>query len=77
MKQDLRFLLTEPFGGLRKETLDKLEVVVKQEILYFYLFCEKYSLKNKNIYGDTLHAKSKYDDVFTTEELLTIYLEQK
>jgi hypothetical protein len=46
-------------------------------MLSFSLFCEKYPLKNKNIYGDTLHAKNKYDDVFTTEELLTTYLEQK
>ena len=43
----------------------------------FAEFCSKYRDKNRNIYGEMLHAKSKYDDTYTTKELLEIYKKEK
>ena len=39
----------------------------------FAEFCSYYSCKNKNYKGEMLHAKSKYDQTYTTTELLEIY----
>lgn len=43
----------------------------------FVEWCTYYRDKNRNIYGDTLHAKSKYDETYTTKELLEIFKKEK
>jgi hypothetical protein len=36
-----------------------------------------YRDKNRNVHGNMLHAKSKYDDTYTTKELLEIFKKEK
>lgn len=43
----------------------------------FSEFCASYLDKNRNHLGEMLHAKSKYDDTYTTKELLEIYKKEK
>lgn len=70
MKKDLRFLLCEPFGGLRKETVDDLENVVKDFSVSFNLFCAKnYFYQYENIW------KNYVGTSFTTEELYNKFVE--
>ncbi len=43
----------------------------------FAEWCVKYRDKNRNVNGEMLHAKSKYDDTYLTRELLEIYKKEK
>jgi hypothetical protein len=36
-----------------------------------------YKDKNRNVYGHILHSKSKYDNAYTTKELLKMYKIEK
>jgi len=70
MKKDLRFLLCEPFGGLKKDTVDELENVVKDFILSFLTFLrENYSMENEGFYYDARGNE------YTDEELYNIFIE--
>ena len=39
----------------------------------FAEWCTKYRDKNRNVNGEMLHAKSKYDETYLTKELLEMY----
>ena len=52
-------------------------VIAEEFAVGFAEFCSKYHDKNRNIYGEMLHATSKYDDTYTTKELLEIYKKEK
>ena len=56
---------------------DSVEQLNDEFAIEFAEFCSNYRDKNRNIYGDMLHAKSKYDDTYTTKELLEIYKKEK
>jgi len=53
--------------------IEETEIIADEFAIGFAEFCSKYRDKNRNIYGEMLHAKSKYDDTYTTKELLEIY----
>jgi len=48
-----------------KQSHDYAEFAIK-----FSEYCALYSYKNRNMYGEMLHAPTKYDDLYTTKELL-------
>ena len=56
---------------------DSVEQLNDEFAIEFAEFCSKYRDKNRNIYGEMLHATSKYDDTYTTKELLEIYKKEK
>jgi hypothetical protein len=43
----------------------------------FAEWCTKYRDKNRNPFGEMLHAKSKYDETYLTKELLEMYKKEK
>jgi hypothetical protein len=47
------------------------EIAVK-----FAEWLSKYPDKNRNIYGEILHAKSKYDGADTTKNLFKIFIDE-
>ena len=49
----------------------------KKEMCEFAEFVATYIDKNKNAYGDMLHAKSKYDGAERTIDLLEIFKRDK
>jgi len=49
----------------------------KKEMCEFAEFVATYIDKNKNVYGDMLHAKSKYDGAERTIDLLEIFKRDK
>lgn len=79
MKKDLRFLLCEPFGGLRKNTVDELENVVTDFTLSFvYFLRQNYSTVER--WENFPLENNKWrcydtDKEFTTEELFNIFIE--
>lgn len=72
---NLREKLAEPFGGLRKDTLDELETVVKDCMIDFTLFCAENYIPMR-IIGEVVWDGNK-NQRYTTEQLMTIYLKQK
>ena len=53
------------------------EKMVDDYAIEFAEWCTYYIDKNRNVYGDMLHAKSKYDETYTTKELLQIFKKEK
>ena len=62
---------------LSTRELETLEKIAEEFAVGFSEFCSKYRYKNRNFYEDMLHATSKYDDAYTTKELLEIYKKEK
>ena len=52
---------------------DRCEEVADEFAVGFAEWCVKYRDKNRNVNGEMLHAKSKYDESYTTKDLLEIY----
>ena len=50
-----------------------LEDVADFFAIGFAEWCTKYRDKNRNVNGEMLHAKSKYDETYLTKELLEMY----
>ena len=46
----------------------------REDMINFAEFVATYPDKNRNVYGDVLHAKSKYDGAERTSDLLVEYL---
>lgn len=53
------------------------EEIADDYAIEFSEWCTYYRDKNRNVYGDMLHAKSKYDETYTTKELLEIFKKEK
>jgi len=70
MKQNLRFLLSEPFGGLKKDTLDELENVVKDFSVSFSRFCAR----NYELVSFDLWESRDVPVRYTTEELYNNFI---
>ena len=66
---------------IRDEVVDaigkELEYVADDFAIGFAEWCTKYRDKNRNVNGEMLHAKSKYDETYLTKELLEIYKKEK
>ena len=59
------------------EASNQCEQIADEFAIEFSEWCTYYRDKNRNVYGDMLHAKSKYDDTYTTKELLEIFKKEK
>ena len=74
LKDKIRLGLTGHLSDEKTEVdVNIAERIADEFAVGFAEFCSKYHDKNRNIYGEMLHAKSKYDDTYTTKELLQIY----
>jgi hypothetical protein len=69
--KDVKFRISLP------DELVTTQEEVDQFSIKFAEWCTYYRDKNRNVYGDMLHAKSKYDDTYTTKELLEIFKKEK
>jgi len=54
----------------REHVANLIENDVDEFAIKFSEYCALYSYKNRNMYGEMLHAPTKYDDLYTTKELL-------
>jgi len=54
-----------------------LEYVADNFAIGFAEWCTRYHDKNRNVNGEMLHAKSKYDETYLTKELLEIYKKER
>jgi len=70
LKEKLNERLSSAFAN-------EIEQLTDEFAIGFAEFCSKYREKNRNIYEEMLHAKSKYDDTYTTKQLLEIYKKEK
>lgn len=69
--------LDDPYIFMGKEDAKKCQLIAEEFAIGFAEFCSKYNDKNRNVYRDILHAKSKYDEAYTTKELLEIHKKEK
>ena len=53
--------------------INKCATIAEDFSIGFTEWCSNYTCKNRNINNEILHSKSKYDDFYTTKELLEIY----
>lgn len=78
LKEKLRQNLTGHLSDEKTEVDVNIAAAIAEEFaIGFAEFCSKYRDKNRNIYGEMLHATSKYDDTYTTKQLLEIYKQEK
>ena len=52
-------------------------LIAEEFAIGFAEWCTRYHDKNRNVNGEMLHAKSKYDETYLTKELLEIYKKEK
>jgi len=55
------------------DIIQEAKEMEKQQMIKFAEYVAKYSDKNKNVNGEMLHAKSKYDGAERTVDLLEQY----
>ena len=60
-----------------KNKISQLEEIADDFAIGFAEWSSYYRDKNKNYKGEMLHAISKYDESYTTKELLKIYKKEK
>lgn len=60
-------------GASFEEVHNSLEKLTDDFAIGFAEWCTKYRDKNRNVNGEMLHAKSKYDETYLTKELLEMY----
>jgi hypothetical protein len=56
-----------------EEILSSAEITTDVAIKFAEFLCT-YPDKNRNVYGDMLHAKSKYDSSYTTKEVFKEFI---
>lgn len=69
--KDVKFRISLP------DELVTTQKEVDQFSIKFAEWCAFYIYKSRNVFGDMLHAKSKYDDMYTSKELLEIFKKEK
>lgn len=74
--------LKEKFNNLDTESIfyhdsDNCEQIAEDFAIGFAEWCTKYRDKNRNVNGEMLHAKSKYDETYLTKELLEMYKKEQ
>ena len=62
---------------LKPSELNHLEKIADEFAIGFAEWSSFYREKNRNHKLDMLHSKSKYDESYTTKELLEIYKKEK
>ena len=60
-----------------KEIIEQAKEMEKEQIIGFAEFVASYPDKNRNVNGEMLHAKSKYDGAERTVDLLEIYTQKE
>ena len=61
----------------RYEEAKQCALIAEDFAIGFAEWCTKYRDKNRNVNGEMLHAKSKYDETYLTKELLEMYKKEK
>ena len=61
----------------RQKRVLSQEKIADDFAIGFAEWCTKYRDKNRNVNGEMLHAKSKYDETYLTKELLEMYKKEK
>ena len=69
---ELRFCMCED-----ESQIDNFVDVSDDFAIGFAEWCTKYRDKNRNVNGEMLHAKSKYDETYLTKELLEMYKKEQ
>lgn len=69
---ELRFCMCED-----ESQIDNFVDVADDFAICFAEWCTKYRDKNRNVNGEMLHAKSKYDETYLTKELLEMYKKEQ
>jgi hypothetical protein len=64
-------------GGEKCQESEECATIADEYAIDFAEWCIYYREKNRNIYGQILHSLSKYDETYTTKELLEIYKKEK
>jgi hypothetical protein len=80
MKQTAVEWLVEQYkkvGGISISMSKQAKQMEKQQMCDFADFVSTYTDKNKNVNGEMLHAKSKYDGAERTIDLIEEYLKNK
>jgi len=62
---------------LTRSSAELLIEIADEFAIEFAEWCAFYIYKSRNVIGDMLHAKSKYDDMYTSKELLEIFKKEK
>jgi hypothetical protein len=65
--------LFNKLGKFTKGDIDQAKEMEKEQMIKFAEFVATYSDKNKNVNGEMLHAKSKYDGAERTIDLLETF----
>jgi len=70
------FSATERIGFIKGAKWQAERMYSEEEMINFAEFVATYTDKNRNVYGEMLHAKSKYDGAERTIDLLEKWFEQ-
>jgi hypothetical protein len=62
------------FSTFYSQEINQAKEMEKEQIIEFAEFLCTYPDKNKNVYGEILHAKSKYDSSYTTKEVFKEFI---
>jgi hypothetical protein len=62
------------FMHLFAKEIEQAKEMEKQQIIEFAEFLCTYPDKNRNVYGEILHAKSKYDSSYRTKEIFKEFI---
>ena len=73
----IEWLLEQVEHNISKTIIEQAKEMHEKEMCEFAEFVATYIDKNKNVYGDMLHAKSKYDGAERTIDLLEIFKRDK
>jgi hypothetical protein len=60
-------------GTLSNYDFDQAKTLQDEQMIRFAEFVASYPEKNKNVNGEMLHAKSKYDEAERTVDLLKLF----
>jgi hypothetical protein len=75
-KEFIKLESTVGVHGVMYELIEKAKEMERQQMVDFAEFVASYPDKNRNIVGQMLHAKSKYDGAERTIDLLENWLKQ-
>jgi hypothetical protein len=75
-KEFIKLESTVGVHGVMHELIEKAKEMERQQMVDFAEFVASYPDKNRNIVGQMLHAKSKYDGAERTIDLLENWLKQ-
>ena len=74
LEKQLDWLHKDMSDGDRLQLFSKAKEMEKEQIIEFAEFLCTYPDKNRNVYGEILHAKSKYDSSYKTKEIFKEFI---